>query len=85
MVPTVVLVALSFAMTLMAAEAPRMTKEELKGKLENPEVIIIDVRTGTDWKASEFKIKGALREEPAAAGEWMKKYPKDKSFVFYCA
>ncbi len=85
MVRTVVLVTILFTMTTMAAEVPRMTKEELKEMLGNQDVIIVDTRIGTDWNGSEFKIKGAVREDPTKVSEWIEKYPRDKTFVFYCA
>ena len=66
-------------------EAPRMTKDELKAMLGNPDLIIIDVRYGKDWTESDVKIKGAVREDPEAFDSWAKKYPKDKTLVFYCA
>ena len=66
-------------------EAPRMTKDELKAMLGNPDLIIIDVRYGKDWTESDVKIKGAVREDPEAFDSWAKKYPKDKILVFYCA
>jgi hypothetical protein len=69
----------------IAAEVPRMTKEELKSKLDNPDVVIVDVRVGKDWKGSEFKIKGAVRGNPAEFSSWAEKYPKDKTLVLYCA
>ena len=69
----------------MAAEVPRMTKEELKTNLNDPGVVIVDVRVGKDWKGSEFKIKGAVRENPADLSSWVGKYPKDKTLVLYCA
>jgi hypothetical protein len=68
-----------------SAEAPRMTKEELMAMLGNPDLIIIDVRYGKDWTESDVKIKGAVREDPEAFDSWAKKYPKDKTLVFYCA
>jgi len=73
------------AQMAIAAEIPRMTKEELKAKLDNPDVVIVDVRAGKDWKGSEFKIKGAIRENPAKFSSWAEKYPKDKTLVLYCA
>ncbi|MCK5009141.1 MAG: hypothetical protein KAS98_01555 [Deltaproteobacteria bacterium] len=88
---SILTVALNLAMlsvvvlTTMAAEVPRMTKEELKSKLDNPDVVIIDVRVGRDWKASEMKIKGAVRGDPQDLESWAKKYSKDKTLVFYCA
>ena len=66
-------------------EIPRMTKEELKGILGNPEVIIVDVRSKTDWAGSKLKIKGAVREDPKKVASWMDTYSKDKVIVFYCA
>ena len=73
------------AQLAFAAEVPRMTKEELKPKLDNPDVVIVDVRVGKDWKGSEFKIKGAVRGNPAELSSWAEKYPKDKTLVLYCA
>ena len=35
---------------------PRMTKEELKSLLGNPDVIIIDVRVEEEWKEGKWKI-----------------------------
>jgi rhodanese-related sulfurtransferase len=68
-----------------AADIPRMTKEDLKAKLGTPHLIIVDVRVGTDWKASEMKIKGAVRGDPQYIESWVKKYPEDTTFVLYCA
>jgi predicted sulfurtransferase len=68
------------------ADGPRMTKEELKPLLGNPDVIVIDVRIGASWSASKWKIQGAVREDPRAEIEaWAKKYPKDKTIVLYCS
>lgn len=53
--------------------------------LSDPSVVVIDVRTEADWKASKFKIKGAVREDPTQVASWMGKYDKDKTLVFYCA
>jgi rhodanese-related sulfurtransferase len=66
-------------------DAPRMTKDELKAMLGNPDLVIIDVRYGKDWTDSDLKIKGAVRENPEAFESWAKKYPKDKTLVFYWA
>ena len=75
-----------FAITAMAAsDTPRMSKEKLKEMLDNSNVIILDVRVGKDWKASEFVIKGAIREDPKDFKSWATKYPKDKTLVLYCA
>ena len=75
----------AFLSQAMAKEAPRMTKEELKGLMGNPDVVLIDVRAKSDWDGSKEKIQGAVREDPKKVKEWAGKYPKDKTLVFYCA
>jgi hypothetical protein len=68
------------------ANVPRMTKEELKSLLGNPNVIVLDVRIPEDWNRSTLKIKGAVREDPEKDYKtWASKYPKDKTLVFYCS
>jgi hypothetical protein len=67
------------------ATVEKMTKEELRAMLGSAEVVIVDVRLGKDWKASEVKIPGAIRVEPAAVESLATRYPKDKTLVFYCA
>ncbi len=64
---------------------PRMTQQEAKSMLGNPEVIFIDVRAPKDWNASDSKIKGAVREDPSNVSSWADKYPKEKTLLFYCA
>ena len=73
------------AQLAIAAEVPRMTKEELKSKLDDPDVVVVDVRVGKDWKGSEFKINGAVRGDKNNIIALAGKYPKDKTFVLYCA
>ena len=79
------LVALVGSIPAMAQEVPKMSKEELQGMLDKADVIIVDVRSDTDWKASTTKIKGAVREVPDQVESWIHKYPKDRTLVFYCA
>ena len=65
-------------------EVPRMTKEELFPMLERPDVVILDVRVGDEWKKSPWKIKGAVRENPEKGVQPVaEKYPKDKTYVLY--
>lgn len=68
-----------------AGDAPRMTKETLKARMEAPDLIILDVRRGKDWDASEFKIKGAIRVDPGKFDAWKNSFSKDKTLVLYCA
>ena len=53
--------------------------------MDNPEIIIVDVRTGKDWKVSEYKIKGAVRVNPREVESWGSQHSESKTFVFYCA
>jgi rhodanese-related sulfurtransferase len=68
-----------------ASDAPRMPKDELKSMLDSPEVVVIDVRSYTDWLLSRDKIRGAVREDYRDFDAWSAKYPKDKTVVLYCA
>lgn len=74
-----------FAVIACAADTPRMTREELKAQLGNPDLIVLDVRRGGDWIDSDYKIKGAVREEPGQEQSWAGHYPKDKTLVLYCS
>jgi hypothetical protein len=64
-------------------DIPRITKEELRDKLADPDVVILDVRPEQQWKSSKLKIVGAIHENPAAVESWAGKYPKDKTIVLY--
>jgi rhodanese-related sulfurtransferase len=87
---TMVLVT-GWVMTLHAQTAltpdnvPRMTIEELKQQINNPNLVVIDVRTSHDWESSTTKIKGSIREDASKAASWIDKYPPGKTLVFYCA
>ena len=76
-------VVLSMVVPAMSQEVPRISKEELKEMLGQPDVVIVDVRAGSDWSDSPVKVKGAVREEPDKIDSWIEKYPKDRTLVFY--
>jgi rhodanese-related sulfurtransferase len=71
--------------TSNAQDVKRISKESLNKILGDPNVIVVDVRLPYDWNDSKLKIKGAKREDPFGVKDWMKKYQKDKTLVFYCA
>lgn len=75
-------VALSSA---ISADVPRVTRDELRTLIEEGDVAVLDVRTGRDWKSSEYKIHTAVREDAGQVTSWATKYPKDKDLVLYCA
>jgi hypothetical protein len=66
-----------------AVEAPRITKEELKARLGAQDVVVVDARIAHDWTESDSKIKGAVRENPNKVNQWIDKYPKAKTLIFY--
>jgi rhodanese-related sulfurtransferase len=68
-----------------SADAPRMTKDELKAMMGNSDLVILDVRAKKDWKDGDSKITGAIREDPDSVKSWAGKYSKDKTIVLYCA
>jgi len=64
--------------------ASRISANVVKALLGNAEVVILDVRRGSDYEGSDSKIKGAVRESEKDIS-WSGKYPKDKILVLYCA
>jgi predicted sulfurtransferase len=88
---TVSTILLFFMLSLLAAsaanaqEVPRISKDELKAKLKSPDLVLIDVRIDREYESSEWKITGAIREDPSKTAEWITKFPKDKLIVLYCA
>jgi hypothetical protein len=62
----------------------RMTKEELKARLDDASLVIVDARSSRDWDTSDRKIKGAVRVEPRDASKLPENYSKDQTLVFYC-
>jgi rhodanese-related sulfurtransferase len=74
-----------FLNTALAADVSRITKEQLKSRIGDSDIVILDVRRSGDWKASPSKIQGAVREDPADVDSWAAKYPKETTLVLYCA
>jgi rhodanese-related sulfurtransferase len=62
-----------------------LSAAELKDRLGDPDVIILDVRYGNDWYGAQEKIPGALRADPRKYKEWVGIFPKSKTIVVYCA
>ena len=60
-----------------------ISKEELKDRLDDPNLIILDVRRPQDWKKSGIKIKGAIQENPYKFEKWYSRYPKTKTIILY--
>lgn len=62
---------------------PAISVHQVKMLLNNSDVIIIDVRKYRNWWRSSKKILSAIREDPSKVDQWVQKYPKDKSLIFY--
>lgn len=68
-----------------AGQVKKMSIDELKDSLNAPNTYVLDVRTGSDWSSSKFKVKGAIRSESKNFGNWSKQYAKDTRLILYCS
>lgn len=68
-----------------AASVPRMTTDELKSRLGEADLVVLDVRGSWDWDKAAEKIAGSVRVNPAAVEQWASSYPREKTLVLYCA
>jgi rhodanese-related sulfurtransferase len=67
------------------ADAPRITVEELKRRMEAGEdFTIIDVRNPQAWAEAKTKIPGAIRVPIDDLEQNLPNIPKDKPVVAYC-
>jgi len=65
-------------------EVPRISVIAVETLLDNPDIVIIDVRKKKSWWSSTTKIYGAVREDPSEVSQWADKYPKTKTLFIYC-
>lgn len=66
-------------------EVKRVDKDTVKGWLDDPAVMIIDVRASEDWEGSDDQIQGAVRQDPNKVESWAPGVTKDKKILLYCA
>ncbi len=82
------LVILALAMVLVGCAGPKdvplISKEELKAKLDSPNLVLLDVRSIVDWKLAKNKIVGARRVDVGQVEAWAEPLPKDEEIVLYC-
>ena len=64
---------------------PRIEPEQLKERLNEPDLHIIDVRALPDWDRSDLKITGAVRADPHDVSSLAKTLPKNARIVLYCS
>lgn len=72
---------------ILAADdgVPRITREELKTKMDKgQDIIVLDVRTERSYSGSKVKIKGAARISPDEIEAKYKDLPQDREIITYC-
>jgi hypothetical protein len=62
---------------------PFISIAELKAKLGEPSVVILDVRIPKHIAASRFKVKGAVWVNPKEIDQWVQSFSKDATYVLY--
>ena len=68
-------------------DVPRMANLELASLIGDPDLVIIDIDKASHWGSRKTTIKGAIILGLAyftPLDNFIKKYPKDKTYVFYC-
>jgi rhodanese-related sulfurtransferase len=79
---------ISQAVVLLAddtGDVSRISADQVKKLLGHPDTVIIDVRTYRNWWRSSKKIPTATREDPSKVDQWIEKYVKDQTLIFYCS
>ena len=54
------------ALSAGAAEVPRMSSDELRSRLGEADLVVLDSRSVPDWQRAVMKIKGAVRVDPGS-------------------
>ena len=73
------------AFAAVMTEVPRISVDELKGRLDRGEkVVILDVRSRSSYGASDVIIKGALRIAPDELNDRAAELPLGREIVTYC-
>lgn len=79
------LIVLATGLVASADPVPRMSVDELKQRLGQDSLIVLDVRTKGNWDDSDVKVATAVRLEAADLEQWVTVNPRDKTYVLYCA
>ena len=81
----VLLVLLAMPLSAQTGVVQKIDKKELRNMLDAPELVLFDVRAGSDWSASDKKITGARRLGPEGIVSETRVLPRDRTIVLYCA
>jgi hypothetical protein len=66
-----------------ASEVSMLSDVQLNGILDNPEIVIVDVRESKGWRSTNIKIKGAVRKIPKRFESWAHDFSTDKTLILY--
>jgi len=66
-------------------DVSRISVQQLKALLGRSDTVIIDVRKSRNWWQSSKKIPTAVREDPSTVEQWIEKYSKNQTLIFYCS
>ena len=61
----------------------KITINQVLESLDDPQLLLLDVRTSGSWQASNTKIKGAVRKNPDTFDSWANDLPKNNFLVLY--
>jgi len=64
-------------------EIPRISKEELRDRLQDPATSVIDVRQ--ERNEAHLKIPGAVLRDPDRVESWAGEFGKNRRLVLYCS
>lgn len=66
-------------------DAPRMTVEELRKRMEaGEEFVFLDVRNPEAWAESEALVPNAIRVPLEGFEQELSRIPKDRNIITYC-
>ena len=66
-------------------DVSRIAVHQVKAMLGRSDTVIIDVRTYRNWWRSSKKIPTAVREDQSKVKQWIEKYTKNQTLIFYCS
>ena len=64
-------------------QVKKISVNKVLESLNNPQLLILDVRSSESWQASDTKIKGAVRKNPKTFDSWANDFPKNKFLALY--
>ena len=78
---------LATASDIRAAEesVPRISSDELKSRLGESGLVVLDARQLNEWIDAVQKIAGAQRVDAQDFASWADNYAKDQVLVVYCS